>query len=138
MTREEYDALLAQKKATSDRLDEFSRHISQILTGIGLGNDGKAEITSIEDGVADIYYLRRAGHGSCCGDDWESTNWESTKIPAHWLFGGDWRAEHAKQKADEERLDADKKAADAERERLEQERRDKEEFDRLKAKFEGA
>lgn len=132
MTREEYDALLAQKKAIADRLDEFSRHICQILTGIGLHNAGKARIDGIENGVAEIHYLERRAHASCCGDEWEDT-----KIPAHWIFGGDWQTEHATQKAEEERLAAEKEAADAERERLEQEQRDKEEFERLKGKYEG-
>ena len=133
MTREEYDALLKQREEIKTKFDALSADICMILEGIGLPNDWEAKIYDITNGIARIGYLKRRSHGSCCPDDWDST-----EIPAHWIFGGDWKTEHAQRKAEEDRLAAEKEAADTERERQEQERRDKEEFERLKAKFEGA
>lgn len=130
MTREEYDALMKRKEAVEFELERFSLHICKVLEGVGYHNDGQASISQIIDGTAHISYLERAAHASCCGDDWESA-----EIPAHWLFGGDWKAERvagvaAVEKAEKDRLEAEEKA-----EREAQEARDKVEFERLKAKF---
>jgi hypothetical protein len=130
MTREEYDALVAQKDSVERQFETLALDICKILKGIGLRNSGEAKITDISGGMASINYLKRASHGSCCGEDWDSTT-----IPAHWIFGGDWETEHAKQKAEEERLSAEKEAAEKAEALLDEERRDREEFERLKSKF---
>lgn len=130
MTKEEYDALIKKKQEVKDSFKQLSNDICVVLKGIGIVVDGKAEITSIEDGVAHINYIERRAHASCCGD-----NWESTQIPAIWIFGGNWKAEHAAKKAEEARIETQKELNEAAEEKLAQEKRDIEEFERLKEKF---
>lgn len=128
MTREEFGDLLKRRQAIRSEVEKFEAHVCYVLSQVGHPNDDRAKVADMEivDGVASIYYLERRAHASCCGDDWETA-----KIPAHWIFGGDWKAEHAAKVAAAEQAEKDEVLAQERADKEAQEAHDKAEFERL-------